>query len=184
MAWDPGELDMHREANAREDGFSLLELVLVSAIVVTLAGIAVPRYGSAAGRYRLDLVARRIAADLAYAQAVARQTSRLQSVLFEINDERYTLDDLEDIDRREQEYVVTLSDSRYYVDLASAVFQNANGYTSTSRIWFNMWGRPQCGNPSVGVPLAEIVSGVVVVKVGGRSRTITIAPVTGKVSIQ
>ena len=62
----------HRRNASASGGFSLLEVVLVVAIIAVLAAIAAPRYGRAAGRYRADVAARRIVADLEYARLSAR----------------------------------------------------------------------------------------------------------------
>lgn len=45
-------------------GFSLVELVIVMAIIATVAAIALPRYQLATARYRAQGAARRIAADI------------------------------------------------------------------------------------------------------------------------
>ena len=164
-------------------GFSLLELVLVTAIIAVLAGIAVPRFGRASGRYRADLAARRIVADLAYLQSVARRSSCLKRVAFDSGANQYTLGGIADMDQPSQFYTVNLSDSRYGADLASASFQNTNGYISTIALSFDMWGRPQCGDPP-GNPMAPLASSAIVVQVGAESRTITVDPVTGRASIQ
>jgi len=58
--------------------FSLVELVIVFAILATVAAIAVPRYGQAQARYRADAAAQRIALDLRRARDVARSTSASQ----------------------------------------------------------------------------------------------------------
>lgn len=65
-------------------GFTLVELAVVLAIVGLVAGIAAPRYASAAARYRLKAAAHRIAADLALARIVARASSTNVGVQFEV----------------------------------------------------------------------------------------------------
>jgi prepilin-type N-terminal cleavage/methylation domain-containing protein len=45
-------------------GFSLLELVMVVAIVGIVSAIAVPRYSTAACNYRAEVAARRVAKDI------------------------------------------------------------------------------------------------------------------------
>jgi len=174
--------DLEFEA-AGTRGFTLVEVVLVTAIVAVLAGIAVPRFGRASGRYRADLAARRVAADLAYLQSAARRSSGLKRAAFDSAANQYTLGGIADMDQPSQFYTVNLSDSRYGADLASASFQNTNGYVSTTAISFDMWGRPQCGDPP-GNPMAPLTSGSIVVQVGAESRTITVDPTTGRASIQ
>ncbi len=164
-------------------GFSLLEVVLVTAIIAVMAAIAVPRFGRASGRYRIDLAARRIAADLAYLQSTARRGSCLKRAVFDSSANQYMLASIADMDRPSQDYTVNLSDSKYGTDLVSATFQNSSGYVSTTALSFDMWGRPQCGNPP-GNPMAPLASGSIVVQVGAETRTITVDPVTGRASIQ
>jgi prepilin-type N-terminal cleavage/methylation domain-containing protein len=55
--------------------FSLVELVVVVAILGLVAAIAAPRYGAATGRYRCEMAARRLIADLGAAQDKARACS-------------------------------------------------------------------------------------------------------------
>jgi type II secretion system protein H len=172
------------DSNVCQAGFSLLELVLVVAIISVMAAIATPRFGAAHARYRVDLAARRIAADIAYAQMVARRNSTRQEIIFDIASDSYTLPGVADIDRPVTDYAVDLADTKYRVDLVSASFENADGYISTDRMSFTMWGSPQSGHPSGGHPFAALVDGSVVIALGSESRTINIAPVTGTVSIQ
>lgn len=169
--------------SGHNSGFSLLEIVLVVAIIAVMATIAAPRFGMAQTRYRADLAAQRIAADLAYLQTLARQGILTGMAIFEINDDQYFLEQIPDMDRPEQEYQVDLSDPQYGADLISATFENSNGYISTSSMKFDMWGRPQCGDPGSGYPMAPLVSGSIVLQVGSEIRTITVDPVTGRAGI-
>ena len=55
--------------------FTLLELVMVAAILAVLASIAAPRFGDATARARLDAATARIESELARVTAQARATS-------------------------------------------------------------------------------------------------------------
>jgi prepilin-type N-terminal cleavage/methylation domain-containing protein len=48
---------MNRGAATTKGGFSLLEVLLVLALVAIFAAVAAPRYGRASGRHRADLAA-------------------------------------------------------------------------------------------------------------------------------
>lgn len=63
-------------------GFTLIELVLVLAIISVIAGMALPRYASASARYRVKAAAHRVAADLKLARATARARSSAAVVSF------------------------------------------------------------------------------------------------------
>ncbi|MEQ8770661.1 MAG: prepilin-type N-terminal cleavage/methylation domain-containing protein [Phycisphaerales bacterium] len=52
--------------------FSLIELVIVVALIGIIAAIAAPRYGQAATRYRVKLAAGRVAEELRFASEQAR----------------------------------------------------------------------------------------------------------------
>ena len=168
----------------KQRAFSLLELIIVMGILVVMAGIALPRYGAAHARYSVDLAARRVAADLSYAQHVARQRSSYQEIAFDKDADSYALDGIADIDRASATYTVVVSGEPYGVDMVSVSFENENAYVGESRMRFDMWGKPESGDPNQSEPFAPLVSGSIIIQGGAETRTITITPVTGKVTIQ
>jgi len=146
-------------------GFSLLEIVLVSAIIAIVAAMAVPRYGRAAGRYQADLVARRVKADLQQARMYARTTCGSCTVIFSVAANNYQLVNVATLDNTSGNYTVALAADPYKARLVSASFN------STAQVVFNGWGLPDNG-------------GTVVVAVGTQQRTIAVDGQTGQVSIQ
>ena len=135
------------------------------AIMAIFAAVAAPRYGRASGRYRADLAARRVRADLCLAQASAKAASCSLTVSFLPATEQYQLVSLPSPDGVSGDYTVALSAEPYRADLATASF---NG---DSQIVFNGWGLPDSG-------------GTVVIAVGAEQRTIVVDGATGRISIQ
>ena len=156
---------MHRRIAALNDGFSLIELVLVVAITAVFAAIAAPRYGRASGRYRLDLAARRVAADLRLAQSCAKAASSSRSVMFTGEPEQYQLSNVPALDGVVGDYTVSLSDEPYRADIATVDFNDAH------QVVFSGWGLPNSG-------------GDVTLAVGTQQKTIHVDGQTGEISIQ
>jgi len=146
-------------------GFSLLELVLVLAIIATLAAIAAPRYQTALARYRADLAARRIVADLKLARSSAKAASSSQRVEFLVSPSKYCLLDLAPLDGTSGSYVVKLSEKPYEAYITSADFGGNH------ELVFNGWGIPDSG-------------GTVVLTVGPEQRTVTVDAETGKAQVE
>ena len=146
-------------------GFSLFELVMVVAITAVLAGIAVPRYGSAIARYRITMAAQRIVADLAHARSRARTTSAHQTLTFTPDSDQYQIPGSPDLKLASADYTVNLAGRPYYANLVSAEFGE------DSIVIFNGYGVPDSG-------------GQVVVQVGDAQKTIVLDQNTGKASIQ
>jgi prepilin-type N-terminal cleavage/methylation domain-containing protein len=145
-------------------GFSLLELVMVTAMVAIMAAMAIPRYGRAAGRYQADLAARRVAADLRQAQLHARTTSASSTVAFTVATSTYQLVNAPSLDGATGTYTVDLTASPYRAKIISASFDGGG------QVIFNGWGLPD-------------KAGSVVVAVGSEQRTITLNGQTGQVTI-
>lgn len=61
-------------------GFSLLEMLLIVAIVLIIAGIAVPRYFDNAAQSELDTEARQLAGDLQWSMQVAAASTAASTV--------------------------------------------------------------------------------------------------------
>ena len=155
-----------REALRRlAGGFSLLELILVLAIVAILAAMAAPRYASSAARYRADLAARRVVADLSLAQTGARTASASRTVIFSPASDEYELPGQPDLAKSTQDYLVELSGPPYEADLVKV---NLGG---DLEVVFDGWGVPDTG-------------GSIVIAVGGEERTVVVDPETGKASVQ
>ena len=146
-------------------GFSLLELLLVLAIIITLAAIATPRYQTALVRYRADLAARRIVADLALAQSAAKAGSSSKNVEFYLSSDKYKLFQIRALDGDANDCEVDLSERPYEADITSADFGG------DQKVVFNGWGNPDSG-------------GTVVVTVGPEQRTVTVDAETGEAQIQ
>jgi len=155
-----------RPGSGRPDAFSLLELVLALAILVTVAAIAAPRYANAVARYRADMAAYRLAADLEHARTCAKSASSSQAVVFQPGSDRYELTGQEDPDHRGLPYQVVLRAEPYYADLTAAAF-GSSGATVT----FDGFGMPDQG-------------GQVTLQVGDETRTVLVDADTGRITVQ
>ncbi len=71
-------------------GFSLVELVLVLAVIAALAGLAMPRWSASAARYRADQAALRVVADLRLVRDAARTGGAAQRLAFTADSAVYT----------------------------------------------------------------------------------------------
>src|SRR5690349_5400432 len=152
---------MHRTTHQhRAAAFSLFELVLVLAIMGIMAGIAAPRYARSLARYRADMAARRIAADIALAQSRARSTSTSQTIAFDTTAEQYSIIGMANPDNRSASYVVNLGDEPYLAALGTASFNGSGTLT------FNGYGDPAS-------------SGSITVSTGDTTKTITVSGDTG-----
>jgi len=149
----------------KSGAFSLVELLLVLGIITIFSAIALPRYGAASSRYRADLAARRIAADLELAQTIARAKGASQRVRIRQGVEKLIIFATDALDPHQSRYKTDFSMSPYNADIVSSVF-NGDNY-----IIFNGWGIPDSG-------------GTVVIRVGNETRTIAVDAQTGKAVIQ
>ncbi len=156
---------MHRRITVQPGGFSLIELVLVTAIVAVLAAIAAPRYGQASSRYRLDLASRRVVADLELAQSCAKAASSPRSVVFIAGTDQYRLSGVPAPDGMVGDYTVSLAAEPYKTDISAVDFND------THQVVFSGWGLPDSG-------------GAVTLIAGSQHKTIHVDGETGQVSIQ
>jgi type IV fimbrial biogenesis protein FimT len=156
---------MNRGAGTTKGAFSLLEVFLVLAIVAVVAAVAAPRYGRASGRYRADLAARRVMADLRLAQSCAKAASSSRTVSFSTATGEYQLLNIPAPDGAPGDYTVVLSAEPYRADLTSANFD------ASPQVIFNGWGLPNKG-------------GTVMLSAGGEQRTVVVDGVTGRISVQ
>ncbi len=149
----------------RRDGFTLVELVMVVAIVAVAAGIAVPRYAEVIARYRLASAAQRIARDIEYTAQIAHVRSAATAIAFDAAANQYTIEALTDPDRPGQPYVVRLNSEPYHAQLSQADF---DGQT---RLSFDGYGR-------------TTTDGVVIVRSGRGMKVLRFDAATGKAVIQ
>ena len=140
--------------------FSLVELTLVMAIVAVTAAIVLPRYNSSLARYRADLAARRVAADLALVQAKAKATSSSQTITVTAATGSYQIVGMSDPDRPGRPYIINLAADPFGVTLDSATFGG------DSSITFNGFGVPDSG-------------GTITLHVGSVQKTIVVDADTG-----
>jgi prepilin-type N-terminal cleavage/methylation domain-containing protein len=151
--------------HSRRGGFSLIELALVLAIAGIMFAIAAPRYGQAVDRYRADISAKRVAADLILAKTRARTASHSQSVTFDRSTGTYTLPGEASPDHPSSTYSVDLRKAPYQASLVAASF------SGTSAITFNGYGVPDS-------------AGSVTVQAGSSRRTVAVSANSGEITIQ
>jgi len=134
-------------------GFTLVEMVIVMLVLGIMTSAVAPKYFEALDRYRVEAVARKIIADLKFAQREAQRTSSLRGVKFDVAQNSYLMIGVNDIDRQAQAYSFDLANSDYQVKLHDATFGGS------SAIVFDIYGRPSamggvvvtCGGEAEGV---------------------------------
>jgi type II secretory pathway pseudopilin PulG len=155
----------------------MIELVVVIAILAIAAAIVVPMASSAAST-QLRAAANMVAADLEYAKSLSISRGQRHSVVFNKTTETYQITD---------ESGTTISHPvkkgfPYAVDfradgrLGQVEIFDAN-FDGTNQVSFDYLGSPFNGN---GPPLN---SGVITLRAGGVTRTVTVEPVTGFISV-
>jgi prepilin-type N-terminal cleavage/methylation domain-containing protein len=152
-------------------GFTLVELLIVLALTAILAGLAVPRYANSVARYRAEMAARRIAADLALAGSQARQIGKPVIVTFNIASSTYTLSGVEGLRHLSNNYCVDLSVEPYRASVSSASFSSGTLSSAGAQVTFSIYGTPNAG-------------GQVVVRCGSYSKTAVLDQASGRASIQ
>ncbi len=165
----PGAVGPRRQASCRRTpsrvspAFNLVELVVTVGIIAILSAIAIGRYGDFAVRYRGEAAARRVAADLRLARSRAMTSSTNQSVIFDVEANRYSLPGVADLNRPSEAYTTDLSQEPYAAKLVSAAFGES------PQVSFNGFGLPDSG-------------GAVTVRAGSVEKTVTVDGQTGEVS--
>ncbi len=154
-------------------GFTMIEMVVVMAILAIAAAIVVPMMSSAGGM-RVRAAVNMVAADLEYAKSMSLSRGQRYSVVFDKDFEIYQIIDESGTPiphpvKKGSPYTIDFRVDR--VDIVDANFDGHN------EVGFDYLGSPFNG---AGAPLN---SGVVTLRAGGITRTVTVEPVTGYISI-
>lgn len=106
----------------RHGGFTLVELIVVVAIIATVGSIGLVRYSNSLTRYRLTIAAERIAADIELTRTRARTASALRSIVFDVSNNTYRITSETMTPKSLSPYVVNLASEPFHLTLATASF--------------------------------------------------------------
>jgi len=151
-------------------GFTMVEIIIVVVIIAIAALAAVPMMSSAAS-FQIRSAANMIAADIEYARSMAISRGQNFSVEFDENTESYSIEDqggvvIQHPVKKGFPYEINFqNDGRLSkVDITAVSFTD-------SKVQFDCLGSPDNG-------------GTVILQADGTTKTITVEPVTGFISIQ
>jgi prepilin-type N-terminal cleavage/methylation domain-containing protein len=159
-------------------GFTLTELIVILSIVGILSWLAYPRM-AAMDEIKVDVAARRLAADLRYAQSLAMSKRVIHGILFEPAIERYTVfapNAASPIANPADRAKTLRMDYPSSTEFRGVLIQTAT-FGTTPGVTFDYFGVPR---DTAGVDLAS--SGRVVLTYQGVTDTVIVAPQTGMVT--
>ncbi len=145
--------------------FSLVELLLVVAIISIFSVMAIPRFANSLTLHRVDQAARRIAADLELARRHATITSRTVTFrIRETGDSGYELINIKHPDRPASPYVVSFEQDCFGAELVT------HDLNSDLDLVFDIYGFPDSA--------AQIL-----ICIGDHQRRLDVDALTGDVSV-
>ena len=163
-----------------DSGFTLTELLVMLTIIGILAWLAYPKM-SAMDEIKLDSAARRLEADLRYAQGQAIGKRVMHGILFEPSIERYTVfaptpsTPVTDPADRARSLTVDYTTRPEF----QGVLITSAAFGTTPGVKFDYFGVPR---DTAGTDLAA--TGRVILSYQGASDTIDVAPQTGMVTVR
>ncbi len=175
------DTDEHRSDLPRSGGFTLVEIIIVVAVILIAAMLALPMFSSA-GDMQVRSAANMIMADLEYAKSMAIARGQNYSVVFDTSNESYKIVDNNGATiahpvKKGFNYVVSFStDGRLNkVDVTMVDFDPGSSGTIT----FDYLGSPYSGTGTT----SPLSSAQIILQADGTSMTIQVEPITGYVSI-
>lgn len=152
-------------------GFTLIELILVVAILAIFTAVALPRFGNSAQRFRVDISARKIAADIAWCKQAARTTGQPAIITFSTTNNTYTLSGgVSTTGNVAPDLTVDFKKSPYTATLSAVSLTLLNTATATQSITFDANGIPSA-------------TGTITLSTATSGRVITISSPGGAVVI-
>jgi Tfp pilus assembly protein FimT len=138
--------------------------MVVITIITVVSGMGIVRYAASLARYRADLAARKVAGDIALAQARARATSAATQIRFSTGANAYQMPG-ETLGNASSPTVVSLNNPSLGATLLSVSIVGGG-----SNLNFDGFGQP-------------LATATVRVGVGAETRTLTVDASTGAISI-
>ena len=166
-------------------------MTIVVLILSIIAAVAIPNLATT-NPVKLDIAAKEIATAIRFAQAEAMRTKTSYGINTDTTNEQirvYRLssftpvfDVYHPVDKKL--YDIQLKTHRFAagVDLVSANFTFTGGFSSSTYLGFNTDGYPKYSVLFGGDHM--LTSGTITLSYAGRQRIVSIAPMTGRVTIQ
>ncbi|MFH1731689.1 MAG: prepilin-type N-terminal cleavage/methylation domain-containing protein [Planctomycetota bacterium] len=158
---------------AQRTAYTLIEVLIVVVVVSTLAAAALPAVSTTLDSMKASALAREIAADMRYAQALALKTGVRHRVSFwaggqayEVRRENGSSWDLCTHPVTKKPWQVKLDDKSRYAGLTLKDSQ----FGSSDYLYYDKFGAPEAG-------------GFVTFTLGATTHTINVAPLSGKITV-